>query len=377
MKKILINFFQFLLFLGIGAGILFLVFRHQNNAYQDECCIKSIPGWETVSSEAEKQALLAECRATGADRTACPPLTEKLVTDFKSTQFGWILLVLVAFVISNISRTYKWKMLLKPMGYRPRFINGFLSILVGYFANLGLPRMGEVVRGGLLSRYENIPVEKVMGTIFMDRAVDVICLGLTFLLALIFESDKIWGYIMENRGGEEAGTTGGFWLLALLAGFIFVGLLFVFRARILNNQVVKKVVGMFKGFWEGVQAVRKVEKPWLFVFHSLNIWFLFFLMTWLGFQAFGPTEHLGLRAALTVFVFATLGFVIPSPGGMGTFHALVIASLTLFYGIRGDDAFSMANIIFFSVQIGFNSILGLMALLLLPYFNRRKATSPI
>ena len=374
MKKFLVNFLQFLLFLGIGATILFLVFKHQNKAYLDECCIKNIPGWESIESDAEKQALLKDCRETNLTHETCPSLTGKLITDFKNARFGWIALVLVAFVISNISRTYKWQMLLQPMGYRTRFLNGFLSILVGYFANLGLPRMGEVVRGGLLSRYENIPVEKVMGTIVVDRAVDVICLGIAFLLALIFESDKILGYIAENRGGGEAGGAGGFWLIALLAGIVFAGLLFVFRTQFLNNKIVKKVIGMLKGFWEGIQTVRKLEKPWLFIFHSLNIWFLFFLMTWLGFQAFGPTEHLGLRAALTVFVFGTLGFVIPSPGGMGTFHALVIASLTLFFGIRGDDAFSLANIIFFSVQIGFNSALGLIALLLLPAINRRHVT---
>ncbi len=373
MKKILVTFLQFLFFLGIGATILFLVFKHQNNAYLDDCCIKSIPGWESIESETQRQSLLQECREANLTNEVCPPLTEKLLTDFKSTRFGWIALVLVAFVISNISRTYKWQMLLQPMGYRPKFINGFLSILVGYFANLGLPRMGEVVRGGLLSRYEKIPVEKVMGTIVVDRVVDVICLGIAFLLALFFESDKIWGYLAENKGGGESGGGGVFWLIALISAVVLTVSLFAFRARVLNNRIVKKVIGMLKGFWEGIQTVRKLEKPWLFIFHSLNIWFLFFLMTWLGFQAFGPTEHLGLRAALTVFVFGTLGFVIPSPGGMGTFHALVIASLTLFYGIRGDDAFSMANIIFFSVQIGFNSSLGLIALLLLPVVNRPKA----
>jgi uncharacterized membrane protein YbhN (UPF0104 family) len=96
-------------------------------------------------------------------------------------------------------------------------------------------------------------------------------------------------------------------------------------------------------------------------------------MTWFGFQAFAPTEHLDIRAALTVFAFGTLGMVIPSPGGMGTFHALVIACLTLFYGIKGDDAFSVANIIFFTVSIGFNVVLGLTSLILLPLLNSKRA----
>jgi hypothetical protein len=372
MKKALLNLLQFLFFLGVGVGILFLVFKHQNKAYTDECCIKSIPAWESIQSEQQKQALLEQCRQTDLAQTGCLPLTEKLLADFKSTNFAWIALVLLAFVISNINRTYKWKMLLKPMGYHPRFINGFLAILVGYFANLGLPRMGEVVRAGLLSRYENIPVEKVMGTIVVDRIVDVLCLGGAFLLALIFESEKIWGYILTNRSAGNGSDAGGIWLLLLLAGGLFSILLLVFRQQILKNKIVGKVINLVKGFWEGIQTIRRLETPGLFVYHSVSIWILFFLMTWLGFQSFGPTAHLDLRAALTVFVFGTLGFVIPSPGGMGTFHALVIASLTTFYAIKGNDAFAIANIIFFSVSIGFNVLLGLISLILLPLINKNR-----
>ena len=370
MKNILLKILQFLLFLGIGSLILFLVYRSQNDAYKNECCIKNIPQWESVGTQEEKDALLAECRAAGRAEKECVPLLDKLVSDFGKVKYGWIALVLLAFVVSNVSRTYKWKMLLRPMGYKPRFINCFLSILVSYFANLGLPRIGEVVRAGVLSKYEKIPVEKVMGTIVVDRVVDMLCLLLAFGLALVFESEKILGFLSENMGKGEEGATGTSWKMAMLAAmFLGAALLFAFRKKLADTLVYKKTAKLLKGLWEGIQAVRKLDRPGLFVFHSLNIWLLYFLMTWLGFQAFGPTEHLGLQAALLVFVFGTLGMVIPSPGGMGTFHFLVITALTLFYGIKGDDAFSVANIIFFCVQIGCNSLLGIMALVMLPIVN--------
>ncbi len=371
MKKLLYNLLQFLLFLSIGALILFLVFRSQNDAYKDECCIQNIPQWESVESEEERAQLLEACRLTDTAETACVPLLDKLISDFGKVKYGWIALVLLAFVLSNISRTYKWKMLLKPLGYNPKFYNGFMAILVSYFANLGLPRIGEVVRAGVLSKYEKIPVEKVMGTIVVDRVVDVICLLLAFAVALFFESEKILGFLAENKktGGEEA--SGFDWKLAFLAVMVLVGiLLYSFRKQMANSKLFKKFTGIIQGFWEGIKTVKDLDRPWVFVFHSLSIWVMYFVMTWLGFQAFGPTEHLDLKAALLVFVFGTLGMVIPSPGGMGTFHFLVIASLTLFYNIKGDDAFSVANIIFFCVQIGFNSILGILALVLLPVFNR-------
>jgi hypothetical protein len=375
MKKQISNLFRFLFFLGIGAGILALVYWHQNKAYQDECCLKRNPAWASIASVEKKEALLSACRLEIEESGECIPLTDKLVTDFKGTNFGWLGLVLLSFLLSNISRTYKWQMLLGSMGYQPRFANGFLSILVGYFANLGLPRMGEVVRGGLLARYESIPVEKVMGTIVADRLVDLCCLGLAVLAAFSLESGKIMSYLGSLSSTEGGGGGPGLSWILLAVLVIAAGLAYWFRSRILGSSFARRVLQLLQGFLEGLQTVRRLENPALFVFHSLNIWFLFFLMTWLGFQAFTPTAHLDMRAALTVFVFGTLGFVIPSPGGMGTFHALIIASLTAFYGIRGDDAFSMANIIFFSVQIGFNALLGLLALLALPYVNRSAATA--
>jgi hypothetical protein len=347
LKKTIYNTLQFFLFLGIGLAILFLVFHYQNVAFLKDCAQRNIPE--------------SECS-----------LTDKLVDDFQGANFLWIQLVLLAFLVSNLSRTIKWNMLLKPLGYQPRPINSFLAILVGYFANLGLPRMGEVIRAGVLSKYEHIATEKVLGTIVVDRVIDVLCLAFALSLALFFEYNKILTYLNSLPQVANANTSSNLlvWIIGL--GVIATAVLaYFFRKRILQTAIFQRIIKILRGLWEGILTIRHLEKPWLFIFHSLNIWFLYFLMTWLGFKAFGPTSHLGLEAALTVFVFGSLGIVIPSPGGMGTFHALVIIALTMFYGIKGDDAFSVANIIFFSVSIGFNILLGLLSLVLLPVINRR------
>lgn len=371
--KLLRNFLQFLLFLGIGSAILYLVFRSQNEAYLNDCCLQANPAWGEIVDDTERASLIAECRSEGSIEKEYPSLLDKLLTDFGRVNYFWIAMVLLAFVVSNISRTFKWKMLLEPMGYRPRFVNGFLAILVGYFANLGLPRMGEVVRGGLLSKYEKIPLEKVMGTIVVDRVADMFFLLVTFTIAIFFESEKILGYLSENMPESEGEEGGLGWKSIVLIGMaIGTGLTFVFRKKLAQTAIFQKIKKVVLGFWEGLLTVKNLNRPWLFIFHSANIWIMFFLMTWLGFQAFPPTEHLGLRAALTVFVFGTLGYVIPSPGGMGTFHALVIAALTTFYAVSNADAFSAANIIFFMVSIGFNSLLGIVSLIILPMINRKK-----
>ena len=102
---------------------------------------------------------------------------------------------------------------------------------------------------------------------------------------------------------------------------------------------------------------------------------MYFLMTYVCFFAFEPTAHLSATVALVVFVFGGWGIVIPSPGGMGTYHFLATTALG-FYGIAGDDGFSWSNISFFTIQIGCNISVGLLALVLLPIINRSAPESP-
>ncbi|MBK9338454.1 MAG: flippase-like domain-containing protein [Lewinellaceae bacterium] len=340
---------QFLFFLSLGVVILGLVFRSQNAAFQEQCRLDGVP----------------------ADQCS---LLDKLLHDFSTVHLGWMALVVVAFTVSNVLRAWRWQMLLEPMGYQVRFSNSFLTILVGYFANLGLPRMGEVVRAGSLARYERIPMERVMGTLVVDRLMDFICLGLVVGLAFVLEADTLWAFI-QSRRGDAAG--GGFWqnpvVLSGLAVLVLGGtLVFVFRKKIGQLAFFQKIGNLVEGFWDGLRSVFRLRHAGLFLAYSLGIWLMFYLQCWFNLKAFPPTAHLGVGAALMVFVFGTLGFVIPAPGGMGSFHALAIAGLAL-YAIDGSDAFSYANIAFFAIQIFYNIIAGIIALVLLPILNKRAA----
>lgn len=346
LNKVLLNLLKFLLFLSIGTGILYFVYQRQDAAYQADCALKAIPA--------------EDCS-----------LIQKVITDFGTVNYWWILLVIVAFAISNISRAIRWNMLLGAMGYRPRLINGFLTIMLGYFINLFFPRAGEVVRAGAMARYERIPVEKVMGTVVADRIVDVISILVMSSLALLLQYDKIWGllkpYLMPE--GETGGGGNATLMILAIVGVAGLGALILFRKRLSGNAVYRKIAALAAGFWQGIQAVRQLDRPWVFVFHSVNIWVMFFLMTYLCFLAFGPTAHLSPLAALVVFTFGTWGMVVPSPGGMGTFHLLAQIGLSA-YGVSGENGFSWANISFFSVQLGSNILLGILAFALLPTINQ-------
>jgi uncharacterized membrane protein YbhN (UPF0104 family) len=342
---------QFLLFLGIGVSIMAWLFNSQNAAFQEQCRLDGVPA--------------EQCS-----------LADKLLQDFGTVNIWWILAVLLAFTVSNIFRAWRWQMLLEPMGYQARFGNALMTILVGYLANLFIPRMGEVVRAGSLSRYEKVPMEKVMGTLVVDRLMDFLCLALVVGLAFLLEGDTLLAFISQN---QQPGEQGSMWsnplFLGMLAAMLLVAVLvYGLRKKLAEIALFRKIGALLKGFIDGLRSVFRLKNPFLFIAYSLGIWVMFYLQCWFNLKAFPPTAHLDWSAAMMVFVFGTFGFVIPSPGGMGTFHALCIASLAL-YGINGSDGFSYANIAFFSVQIFYNLIAGLLSLWLLPRFNKVKAQS--
>jgi uncharacterized protein (TIRG00374 family) len=246
--------------------------------------------------------------------------------------------------------------------------NAFFTIMVGYFANMGLPRVGEVVRAGLFARYESISPEKVMGTIVVDRILDLLSLLFAIILALILQGKVLFSFFKYKIGDSVFGQ--GWIYIVLAAGFLFLFVVYRLRRIIKRWGLYQKIQHLVEGFRDGLRSLRRVEKPWILILDTVLIWLMYYLMMFLCFRSFEPTVHLGAMAGLMTFVFGGLGIVFPSPGGMGTFHAMVITALAI-YGIHGDDAFSFANIQYFSVQLFGCMLLGIIGLIALPIINKK------
>jgi len=90
--------------------------------------------------------------------------------------YGWIAASFIVFLFSHLFRAMRWRMLIESIGYKPGLFNTFLSILVMYLANYALPRLGEVTRCGILKRYEGVPFTSQLGTVLVERIVDVLFL---------------------------------------------------------------------------------------------------------------------------------------------------------------------------------------------------------
>ena len=304
------------------------------------------------------------------------PLIRKIWDDFRSVKLFWIVMTLVAFSISNWSRAIRWSMLIEPLGHKPKTLNAFFAVNISYFTNLWLSRAGEIVRASALARVEGLSVSRVMGTVVVDRLLDLATLGFVVGMSFFLQYNVLWSWLDKNIGSGN----GSFRLLTHplfiglgIFGVVLLVLGYVLRKKIAQLPLINRVWHIVEKFSEGLKTIKHVKNPVAFIFHSINIWIMYYMMTYLCFFSFAPTADLTPLAALTVFVFGTFGIVIPSPGGMGTYHFLAMSALQL-YSVKSDDAFSFANIMFFSIQIFYNIVAGLMSIFLLRRLNK---TTPL
>lgn len=245
--------------------------------------------------------------------------------------------------------------------------------MIGYLANLGIPRSGEFVRAGVLARNEGYAVEKVMGTIVTDRLADMVSLLVILAITAGVASSTLYDFFVGQNilSSKIESIQNSGWVLMIMgvAGIASLAILmWLLRSK---HPIAVKILDKLRGFWDGIVSITKLRQPWLFLLYSIIIWGSYYLMTYLVFFAFEPTSHLGAKEALIVFVFGTFGMLVPSPGGMGSYHFLIGEGLRI-YGINPADAFSFANILFFSIQIFCNVLFGVLALVLLPIWNKAR-----
>lgn len=253
-------------------------------------------------------------------------LTEKdkleISDAFSRVNYWWVLLSASLGLLSHIVRAVRWKMLIVPLGYNPGIRNTFFAVMTMYIGNLAFPRLGEVMRCGVMTRYEGVPFQKALGTMVTERFIDVLFLLLVGVLTLITQYDRLFDYfnnvIIEGLN-QKAGLLDNLWWISLLGVaivFIFGYLLFRFRKKF---TILNKIVEIIKGIVEGVKSIRNINKPWLFWFYSFAIWFLYLTMITCVFHALSETSSLGLMSGLAVLFFGSFA-IIAVQGELGHIH---------------------------------------------------------
>ena len=284
--------------------------------------------------------------------------------------YFWIIVSVFLGLLSHISRTIRWNLMIEPLGHKPRPLNTFLAVMIGYLMNLALPRMGEISRCGVLSRYEKIPFTKLVGTVVLERLIDVLMLLLLLVIVVITQFGHLVEFLNNNpQVQDKLGKLMRSPILPIALILLFL-IIWLTRHKIKGSGAVKKLTGLMNQFIEGFKSIRNIKNKGSFIFHSVFIWVLYYLMLYCVFFSFEFTSHLTPLAGLTIFVLGSFGMIAPVQGGIGAWHFMVIEGLSL-YGIDKADGQVFALVAHGSTTIML-IVFGLVSLLVLPFINERK-----
>lgn len=257
----------------------------------------------------------------------------KMMEDLAHADYTWVLLSLVGAWLAFLSRAYRWIILIEPLGHKPKLSSTYNSLMVGYFANLAFPRIGEITRCATLYQLEKTPIDSSFGTVVAERVIDLLCLLTLLLVTFIWKSAEIGAFFSEKVLQPIAEKFSSLPSLYIVIGgvvlLVLILLLFFFRKRILQMKFALRIRGLLVGVWEGLRTVFRLRRLGAFLFHTFAIWFLYFAMTYIVFFAFEPTKDLGPMVGLFILVAGGFGMSAPVNGGIGAYHIIVTAALTM------------------------------------------------
>jgi uncharacterized membrane protein YbhN (UPF0104 family) len=331
MNKKVLSFLQYFVFLGLG---IFLVWWSLRKLNPDE--------WTAI-----KNALL-------------------------HARYWLIIPVVLALLASHYSRAIRWKILMEPLGYKPRISNTFLAVLIGYMANLAFPRLGEVLKCTVLARYEKVPADKLVGTIVAERVFDLICLVIVMLITFFSQTEIIGDYLstrVYDLFGSKAGGISTSKVIFSLAGIVVFFLIIWFILRKLAHiSIIQKIKQLIKGVWHGLTSVRYIKNKGWFIFNTIFIWAMYLLSVRIGMYALIETSEYGFKPALSVLSIGSIAMIL-APSGIG-FYQIFVQETMVLYGLSAPIGLAF-GLVMWSVQFFQQLLSGFVALLLFPSFNKK------
>lgn len=292
MKKRLISVSKYLIFLLIGAGLV----------------------WWQIS------------RMTDRDKT-------DFVESIRNIRYIYVLPIIIIGLLSHYFRALRWKMLIDPI-QKVSGSNSFYSVMVGYLGNTFIPRAGEILRCSMMAKYERVSFSKLIGTVIVERVFDLFCYILFILLTVLIQLGIVGGFVSERVDkifSEDPKNPRWLKIVVLLSAII---LLYILLNRLLKkysrNKFIEKFFRLWNKFKEGLTTIFHLEKKSWFLIYTFLIWLMYLLQIYLGFKTLDATAHLGVGAAMSVLALSTLAMII-SPGGLGAFPVAVQQVLLVYH----------------------------------------------
>lgn len=277
---------------------------------------------------------------------------KEMISILKGAKYSWVILSLILSIFAFISRARRWSLLIEPLSHRPGLRNTYNAVLFGYLANYALPRMGEITRCIALSKKEKIPVESLIGTVVVERAIDLLSLLIVIVLLLIARFKKFGEFfqeqIFQNLSEKTTGILGGsalVWITLVTLIIVIPIFAYLYRKQLMKLRVIKLISGFIGKLSEGLKSVSRMKRKWEFLFHTIFIWTNYALMTWVVVFALPEiTGNFKFADGIFLLVIGSLGMAAPVQAGIGAFHWIVSKGLQEVYNIGETESMAFASL---------------------------------
>lgn len=294
-----LKWLKYACFLLLGAGLMYLAFKNQN------------------------------------------PKT--LLSQLKNVNYFWVGLSIIFGLFAIISRALRWVILLENLDFKVKKLNSIYAVSIGYFTNIAIPRAGEITRCTSLNQTEDIPVDKLFGTIILERVIDLIILISLVLLVLVLKFDLFLEFLAIVLGNATFKSSS-----LIIWGFVTlissVGIYLLIKNRIKNSAFYLKIKTFITGMKDGFKSMNGLKNKTGFLIHTFIIWLMYLLMTYVCFFSIEATRFLSLADGLYTMVIGGFGMVAPVQGGIGAYHYIVKVGLMIL-DISEESALLFATIV--------------------------------
>jgi uncharacterized protein (TIRG00374 family) len=292
----------------------------------------------------------------------------------RTARYILVVPVFIILFLSHYVRGLRWRLLIEPLGHMPSKWNAFFAVLIGYLTNQAVPRLGEAVKCTVLSKYENIPVDKLIGTIILERLIDALTLLGIFGITLALQPG-LYSQIMDtffHRGTDDTAKKIPLWIIGMIGigiiGVAVIAWMIIKKKKFSDLQ--KLAAGIWKSVWQGITTIRHLKRRSFFIFLTILLWSLYLLAGYIGFKALRETEMYGIKEAFTILSAGSIGMIVPTPGGIGAYAYLVQKTMEL-YGVNQGIALAFGWILWL-VQTSVILLGGLFSFIALPWRNKSK-----
>ncbi len=267
---------------------------------------------------------------------------------FEQLSLGWFILFILFFLTSHFFRALRWKIILKSTKPDASILNLFGATMIGYGVNSVIPRLGELYRGLFAGRWENISRSVVLGTIVVERILDILILGISVLVSVLIYQGDLYSELLWLKSTVIIGFVGIFFIILMLILVVklkekFYSFIITLAGKF-SMTIAEKLAYVFEMLIDGFSTVKGFKNYLWIIFYSILVMLNYGLSAQLGFYVLGLENSFDVSYGMAwiVMTISAFGIIIPTPGGTGTFHFIAISVLVGLFSYTEEAASAYA-----------------------------------